>query len=305
MARLILILLLCLNLSVFAKSSQPLDRIVAVVNDEIITQSEVDQAANEVKNQLMHERMTVPDEKTLKKQILDSLIDQKLELQVAKRNKITVSDSDIDAALQKIAKQSNLTFEELKQKLNEQGISYEKFRTQVQNQLIISKFQQEAIAPTVKITQAEIEAYRNQENQNAPLQYHIATVVLPIESDVTSELMAQKKKQAFEVYARLQQGADFNTVMKDYSGSKDWGWQTANDLPEIFAERVVHMKAGQVSEPIQAQNGFYIIKLTETRKEQRHLTTTDIQNILFRQKMEKALKKFLKQLRHVAYIHIY
>ncbi|ABS77171.1 peptidylprolyl isomerase [Coxiella burnetii] len=308
------IILSVTSISAFAQSTLPapnatheqsLDQIVAVVNDEIITQSELNHALTAAKQQFMQRQISLPDQKTFKKQVLDQLIYQKLQLQVAKHNQIKVTNNEINAAVARISQANHLSQTALKQKLTQEGISYKEFRSQLQKQLIISKLQHQALQDTISINKSDIAAFQKQHaGQIASTEYHIATILIPLPASATQAQINHAKGKAALVLKQLQKGSSFETAMKMHPGSADLGWRSAKELPQVFVKTVLKMKPNEVTGPIQAPNGFHIIKLLD-KEAKNTVSDQQIQRIVYQQKVEKALQKWLTQLRSSAYIHIY
>lgn len=311
----IMISLSIVSLNTFAQSNllatnttnkQLLDQIIAVVNDDIITQSELDHALVATKQRLMQRQISLPDEKIFVKQVLDKLIYQQLQLQTAKRNQIKVSNNEINVAITRIAKASHLSSQIiLKQKLTQQGISYKTFRDQLIKQLMIEKLQQQALQNNISITKSDIATFQKKHTaQIIPAQYRVVSVLLSLPPEATQAQINYAKGKAAVVLKQLQKASNFKTAMETHLGSTDLGWRSVDELPQVFAETVVKMKPNEIAGPIQAPNGFHIIKLLD-KKAKNTISNQQIQQIVYQQKVEQALLKWLAQLRSSAYVHIY
>lgn len=284
---------------------QLLNQIVAVVNDEIITQNEFTHAVGIAKQQFVQERVPLPDGQTFKQQVLDQLIYQKLQLQLAKQNNIKVTNKEISAAVARIAAQNHFSGTALKQKLAQEGMTYKQFSSQLQRQLIISKLQHQTVGSDITINKSEIAAFKKQHQKQLTLtQYHVATILIPLFDSATQAQINYTKGKAILVLNKLRNGSSFKTSMKIYPGSIDLGWRTANDLPQVFVSVITKMKPNEILGPIQAPNGFHIIKLID-KKAKSSLTDQQVQQIVYQQKFDQALQKWLLQLRHAAYVRIY
>lgn len=284
---------------------QPLNRIVAIVNNEVITQIELNRALLGAEQQLRKRRMPLPDHETLKKQVINNLVNMKLQLQIAKKNNITASNKEVNAAIARIASHNKLTVKVLKNELKKEGLSYQSFRKQIRDQLIISKIQQKAVGPMVKVTQEEVDNYRKKHQAEInPTKYHIANILIPVSDTATPKEIQAAKEKANALLKKLRGGASFDDAMNDYPGSDDLGWRNLNDLPTLFAKQVKKMKVRAVAGPLKAPNGFHIIKLLSIRHNKPKLTNEQIQNIIYQQKFQKKLEEWLAQLRHSSYVHI-
>lgn len=284
-----------------------LNRIIAVVNEEIITQSEFDRALVISKQQIQHSGVQMPDEKTFRKEVLDQLIYQKLQLQIAKRNNITATDAEVDTAIGRIITQNHITLAILKQKLQEEGTSFESFKDSLRQQITISKVQRQAVGGSISVSKAEIAEFRKQHaaQLNPASQYDIATIIIPLPESPTDAQIAQAKATATLVYNTVRTQNNFNALMEKYPGSSDLGFRALSDLPQLFAAQVVKMHPGEVAGPIQAPNGFHVIKLIDVQQKAGNLTTQQIQMIIYQQKFEKLLRPWLEKLKKSAYVKIY
>ena len=284
---------------------QLLNQIAAVVNDEIITQSEFAHAVSVAKKQFVQEDTPLPNEKTFKRQVLNQLIYQKLQLQLAKRSHIRVTNKEINAAVARITAQNHFSKTTLKQKLAQEGIDYERFRSQLQKQLIIAKLQHQTIGSDITVNESDIAAFKKQhQKQLSPTQYHVATILIPLfDSEIQAQINHARGK-AIIVLNKLRSGFSFETGMKMHPGSIDLGWRTADNLPQVFVSTITRMKPNEIVGPIQAPNGFHIIKLID-KEEKSSVTDQQVQQIVYQQKLEQALQKWLLRLRHAAYVRIY
>lgn len=299
--RLMAIFLLTITAISFAYPIQEqLDAIAAIVNNEIITQSEFKHALSATKQQLINYHVPIPNEKVFRKQVMEQLIYQKLQLEVAKQNKIKVSEKEINQTISRIAAQNRLSELKFKEKLNKQGISYQEFRNQIRKEVIISKLQQQALANKIYVTKSDLVAFQTQ--HLASIYYHIATILIPVQEGATQNQINHARKQAFLILKQLHKGVSFKSMMSSHPGSSDLGWRTTNDLPQVFANLVTKIKPNEIAGPIQAPNGFHLVKLLEKKQE---WTNLQIKQAIYRQKFQKALQQWLKQLCHSSYIRIY
>lgn len=284
---------------------QDLNRIVAIANDEAITQTELDMALMAAHQQMAQAGITPPDEKTLRSRVLEQLIYQKLELQLAKRNNVKATPEELQTAVERVAAENHISVDELKQKLREEGFSYEKFVSQIRKQIVVSKLQRQALGNTITITKKDIATFRAQHPaEKGATQYHIETILTPLPETPTADQIAQAKAKALDILKAAQENQNFDALIEKNPGSMDLGWRNENDLPQIFVSQIAKMHNGEIAGPIQAPNGFHVIKLIEARTESHNFTDEQIQNFIFQQKMNIAMKPWLAQLRKAAYIQI-
>lgn len=286
-------------------SIQPINRIVAVVNQEIITEKDLNNATTAARSQFQQQGIALPDEKTFKTKILDGLILQKLQLQVAAQNNIKVSDEEIDATIQNIAKQNRASIAELKQKLQAEHISFDDFRNQLRDQLIIRNLQQQAIANSIKLSQADLDEYKKKlESENEINDYHIIDYLITLPAHPTPEQKLAALNKAQALVTQLKQG---KTPATPDAGLEinDMGYQPLADLPDLFSVPLAKMGKGQVSDPLLAGNGYHVLKLIALKKESKAIPKQQVQQLLFQKKFQKKLKEWLDNLRKQAYVKTY
>lgn len=282
---------------------KPINRIIAVVNQDIITETQLDNAVQIARKQFEQQGIKLPSAEKFRAKILDGLILQKLQLQIAKQNNITASEDAINQAIAQIAKQNNTDVNGLKQKLQADDISFADFRQQISDQLIIRTLQQQAIVNSLKISRAEVSAYQSKlEDENEINDYHIVDYLIPLPADPTTAQKHAAKMRAELIIKELQQ----NKSITDSSVKiNDMGYKSLNDLPDLFSVPIAKMGKGNVSAPILAGNGYHVLKLVNIKKEKKEISTQQAQQMLFQDKFRKALKKWLDNLRKHAYVKIY
>jgi peptidyl-prolyl cis-trans isomerase SurA len=288
--------ILALIFSVFfmqlAIASQPLNSVVAVVNSEVITQSDLNHGMAMAQKQLAASNANISQTK-LRHMVLQQLIDEKLILQIAKQTHITVSDAQVTQAIQHIAAANHATVAQLQSAIQQQGMNFNAYRKMIHKQILIHQVQVNAVGPHVKITA--------QDKQKALQAYQSATQ--PQQQFHVIDILASTQTDAQKIMAQLKKGANVNTVAP--KNTTDLGWQTVNTLPNIFVQRLSTMKTGDVAGPIQAPNGFHVIQLAGVRGQ---ATSTpnkaQIQNMAYQLALQRAVKKWMVQLRKTAYIQM-
>nr|WP_231852390.1 peptidylprolyl isomerase [Legionella micdadei] len=302
MKRIVFIILLLPILTVVA---QPLDKVVAIVNDGVITASELDAQVKILKEQLIAKKMQLPSDKILRKQVLQHLIDVDLQLQLAKRNDISVDSTDLNDAIAKIASNNHLTLTQLREELSKQGLSWETFRENVRKEILISRVQQKAVGNEITVSAEQVEDYlKNAKNDNKTQQtYHIQNIVIPLPEEPTTEQLNKARQKAKDLLSKINRGDDFNRLAIAESSGEfaleggDLGERHLAELPEVFAKRVVSMSVGQVTGPIRTGNGFQLIKLIAVNGgEQRHeVTKTHVRHILVKPDASTTEDEAMKQ----------
>lgn len=255
------------------KKEQPavaINRIVAIVNDKVITQAQLNDELIMIKKRLTQAGTPLPSDHVLKQQVLQQMINQTLQLQLADKTGIRVSNYELNAALQRIAKQNNQTLAGLYQAVKRDGWTVDSFRKEIRDEIIIQKLQNRELAPRVSISEQEVDDYlqASASKSNAMPEYHLGDILIALPDTPSPAQVMQAKKKAEAIMQKLKSGADFKKVAVAVSGDTeealeggDLGWRKLAELPTAFAAAVKNMKIGEVAGPIQAPNGFHIIKL--------------------------------------------
>ena len=270
-----------------------LDRVVAVVNDQVILKSELDQRVADITRQIQAEGTALPPAEVLRKQVLDQMVMTRLELQMADSKGINVSDDMVNQNLNRIAERNGITLAQLPAKLREQGLSYTDFRKDLRDQLVIRQLEQQVVNDQMHITPREVQAQIEADaaNGDANNQYHLSQILITIPADPTPEQVAAARSKADEIYQKLKHGANFAATAVQYSQGQqalkggDLGWRKGSELPTIFADAVRQMHAGDISEPISSPSGFHIVKLDDVKiaaPSKQEVTQTHARHILLR-----------------------
>lgn len=298
----------------FAKTTpQALDQIVAVVNDDVITRSELDHAIYMSKMQLSQQNTAMPSDADLKKQVLKQLTNKKLQLQVAKQSGVVVTDKELNEAIGRIAEQNHISVSDLYDQLKNQGLSTTEYRDEIRNQMTMHKLQQQEIVGHLTVTPEEINKYVRSQAwlvKGSDQEYHLEDILVPIPDAPKASDIASAKERANAIVARIHKGESFQAIAAQ-SGTGptalqggDLGWRKLPEIPSAFAKPVASMKLNDVAGPIQTENGFHIIRLAELRNgsEQDKPSTKQIENMLLQRKFEEAVQTWLSKLRASAFI---
>ena len=270
---------------------EPVDKIVAVVNDDVITGTELDTRLHSIKEQLKNQSSPIPPDAVLKKQVLDRMILATLQLQLADQNGIRVDDETLNRTIERIAGDNKLSLPEFRSVLEKEGYDFATFREDIRREILISRVQQRQVSDRIMVTEQEIDNFlatqRAQGNTGA--EYHLAHILIAVPDASSSERIQAARQRAEDVLKKLRSGANFQeTAIAVSDGQQalqggDLGWRKAGELPTLFVDTVTHMKTGDVSDLIRSPSGFHIIKLLEQRNEQRHIVTqTHARHILIR-----------------------
>jgi peptidyl-prolyl cis-trans isomerase SurA len=271
---------------------QALDRIVAVVNDDVITALELDSELQNIKQQLRGQRMALPPDDVLQKQVLERMIVLNIQLQDAERRHIRVDDDTINNTVENIARQNNMTIMQFSQALRSDGVDYSDFRKRIGDELTIKRLQQREVANRVTVTEQEVDDFlASQEAQSSPNnEYRIAHILVSVPEAATAERIQSAKQKAQNILEQLDQGADFAQLAVAQSDGQqalqggDLGWRTLAQIPSLISTAVSQMDIGQHSEAIRSPSGFHIFKLVDKRsKEVQHIINqTKVRHILIK-----------------------
>ncbi len=287
-----------------ASPVQPADGIVAVVNDSIILQSELDVALNQAKLQAQATHVSLPDHSQLQAQLLKQLIYQKLQLQMASKAGLSATDDEVTQAISRIAKQKKMTLPQLKEQLSQQGLSYQNFRDQIRDQMVISKLQRQAVGQDLQVSSEDIAKARQalEAHQAASVQYQVVDVLVPLP---TSSTKAQKQ-QAESILQTIQKQLEAGVASDTLQGGEvtELGWRTAQKLPGVFVTQLAVMKVGQVSSPFSAPNGLHVLQLLDKKGSQTAVTAQQARELAYEQQYNKALSAWLKTIYQQSYIQI-
>ena len=268
-----------------------LDRIVAVVNDDVIMQSELDERLRTVKNQLTDQGTPLPPGPILERQVLDRLILTKLQLQMAQQTGIRVDDETLNRTISNIAAQNQLSLEKFREVLEHDGYSYEKFREDIRGEILVSRLQQRQVDNRVTVTDREIENYLATQKHQGEMEteYLLRHILIHLPASPSASQVEATTQLATKVLDELKGGADFASMAASYSkGSQaldggSLGWRKAGQVPTLFADVVAHMKKGDISDLIRNSGGFHIIKLDDVRDSEKHVVTqTHVRHILIK-----------------------
>lgn len=256
----------------FAKP-QTLDDIAAVANDEVITQSQLAHQMAIIKQNLNNHHTPLPPEPVLRKQVLEHMISLSLQKQLAKKYNMQISDEEVNRAIETIAAGQNISQEQLHSAVAADGLTFDEFREQIRDQLLIQRVQQAALHDKIKITDQEVENYMQllKAQPIQPNEYHIQDILIGLPESPTSEQIQEAKQRADSIVQQLNKGGNFDQLAVAESAGEqalqrgDLGWRKLAELPSVFAEQVKSLQKDSIAGPIRAANGFHIIKVVDIR----------------------------------------
>jgi peptidyl-prolyl cis-trans isomerase SurA len=270
------------------------DRVIAVVNDEVITETEYRGRIAQARERLLGARQAVPPEKELNEQVLEQIIIERAERQHAKLIGIKVNDDQIEAAIRNIAKNNKMTVSELNSQLQVERVTREEFRETVRGQIIRARLRESVARSQISVSEADIDAFLSSDQPNssgaAATEYNVEQIFLKIPEGASESEVQERQAQAEQLLVRLEAGDDFTAVgapVSDAPAGGKLGWRGLNDLPEIFASQIKVMKAGATSQVVRSPAGLHILKLVDVRgvgaaAKGKSVTQTRVRHILIR-----------------------
>lgn len=252
---------------------QILDRIVAVVNDNVIMASELAERTSTIATDLRAQGVQLPPQSLFDKQVLERMVLEELQLDLARRNGIRIDDSSLNQALVNIARQNNLTLDEFAQAVRDDGLNWANFREEIRREMVMNQLHQQAVARRIQVTDREVERFLNSEmgKQLFNAEMHLAHILIEVPDGATPDEVDIARKKAEQIVENVRQGASFYEQAVRYSAGGealrggDLGWRPAAQWPTLFAEAAVALETDEVSEPLRAGNGFHIIQLKDKR----------------------------------------
>jgi len=281
----------CLFLLQNVPAAIELDRIIAVINDDVVMKSELDEKVRTVKTQLNEQGTALPPISILEKQVLDRLILTKLQIQMAENTGIRVDDESLNRTISNIAAENKLSLAQFREILEADGYSYQKFREDIRHEILTSRLRQRQVDNRITVTEREIRNFLdNKEHQGEiETEYSLAHILVATPEGISAAERDDSKKVADKILGDLKNGGDFAQLAATYSDGQDaldggkLGWRKAGQVPTLFAESVADMQKGDVSNVIRSSSGFHIIKLLDVRSTEQHVVTqTNARHILIR-----------------------
>lgn len=312
----ILLLITTVFFSLHAYSAEKLDRIVAIINNSVILESELDSEMGKIKKQLKAENTSLPPGDVLRKQVMEQLINKKLQLQLAEMAGIDPTEGQIDNAIRNIAKNNRLTVEQLYDALEKRGISKADYQKNIHDEYVMQQVQHQAIGQKITVSDQEVDDFMRSAAYLASTnkEYHLEDILIALPEAPTPDDVKNAKKHAESLINKIQHGLSFkDAAVAESDDSKalqggDLGWRKLPEIPSVFASLILQAKEGDVLGPIQAANGFHIIHLVQLRnvtltKEADNPQKNQVKKLLFDRKYEEAKNAWLTKIRSEAFIN--
>ncbi|MBW9257455.1 MAG: peptidylprolyl isomerase [Candidatus Thiodiazotropha sp. (ex. Lucinisca nassula)] len=270
-----LYLLLCLLLSstLSLAAVKELDYIVAIVNDDVIAKSELDNKTREMLAQMSQTRKNLPPMNIIQEQILERMIAKRLQLQAASRLGLSVDDATVTKAIANIAETNNITLLQLRETLEMDGISFPLFREQLREDILINRLKQKEVINRIVITEQDIKNFLAREigSSRQRTAVRLLHILIATPEGASPQDVQAAKKRATDIHQELLEGGDFSELAIRHSNGRqaleggDLGWVETSRIPSLFTSVVDEMDAGSISSPIRNASGFHIVKLAEVK----------------------------------------
>lgn len=268
---LLLILAAGFNSTAIAAKIQSVDRIVAIVDDEVIVHSEVNEKLTQIVAQLRAKKTKLPPKNILERQVLERLIIDKIQLAAAAKAGITVGEEMLAQAISNIARKNKMDMSEFRNAVERSGLSFKRFRSQLRNRIITERYRNKEMRSRIHITEREIDTYiaKGMRKPGKRSAFHLFHILVATPEGSSADKIQIAKRKAQKLVKRLRAGGDFqNIALSESDGQQaleggDLGWRSSNQLPSVFANVVPKMGRGDVSDPIRTSSGFHIIKLAD------------------------------------------
>ncbi len=256
-----------------SSSATVIDSIAVVVNDDVITRNEIAARLRSIEQRMKASNAPMPEAADLQRQVIEAMIVERAQNQLAKEMGVKVSDTELDRAIGRIAEQQKMTLQEMRNQMEKEGMTYPAFREEIRNEMMLQRLREHEVDNKIQISDAEVDTYLAAEQAAAAeqVEMNIAQILVGIPQNASPEQIAARKARADEVARQLRTGADFAKIAATYSDAPDAlkggevGWRDANRLPPVFAEALGKLTPGQVTPVIRSNTGFHLLKLVGKR----------------------------------------
>jgi len=249
------------------------DRIVAVVNEDVITQNDLTERMAVVVANLQKQGTPLPSQETLTKQLLERMINDMVQMQLAKETGIKVDDQTLDRTIQAIAQENNLQLPAFRELLEKDGVRWNRFREDIRQEIMTGKLRERDVEGSITVTESEVDNQLALEarEQTTDTEFRLAHILVLVPEQANATQIEARRKRALQALGELRKGSDFAQISASFSDAPDalqggnLGWRSAARLPGIFSEAINNLKPGEISDILKSPNGFHIVKLLEKR----------------------------------------
>ncbi|MEG0278238.1 MAG: peptidylprolyl isomerase SurA [Morganella sp. (in: enterobacteria)] len=280
---LILGLMFTASTTAFA-APQQMDKVAAVVNNGVVLESDVNNMLQTVVVNARNAGQQVPDQATLRQQILERLIMDNIVMQMAGQMQITIPEQAIDGAIEDIARQNNMSSAQMKERLKRDGMSYDKYRSEIRKEMMMAEVRNNEVRRRVVILPQEVDALANliSAQNSADSELNISHILIPLPENPTDAQMNAAKEKVSVIMGELQKGADFGKLAITYSADPqalkggNMGWSRLQELPGLFVERLQSAKKGEIVGPVRSGVGFHILRVNDMRGNSQPISVTEV-----------------------------
>jgi peptidyl-prolyl cis-trans isomerase SurA len=256
-----------------ATRGELLDRVVAIVNDGVVLNSDLDAQIGAVSERLRQQKLELPPQNVLRQQVLERLVLQEIQIQRANRAGVKVTDETLNAALQDVAKRNGLTLSQLPDALAQQGVDYASYRDDIRKEITLNLLRQRDVLQHISITPREIDQFLEKQTKTPSErnEYNVSHILIAVGQEASPAQLDAAAKRATDVHERARSGEDFAKLAVAYSNSQTaldggaLGWRKGGELPTFLTDVIAKLKPGEVSEPLRTPTGYHIIRLNEVR----------------------------------------
>jgi peptidyl-prolyl cis-trans isomerase SurA len=256
-----------------ANSAKVLDSIYVVVNDEVITTNEVKKRVAQIEQRLKAQGAQLPDEADMKRQVVEAMIVERAQIQLAKEYGVKVDDTTLDRAIARIAENQKLTVQDMRNQMEKEGLPFSQFREEIRSEIMMQRLREHEVDSKIQVSDAEVDTYLAAEKAAAAdkVEMNLSQILVGIPANASPEQIAARKARADDVMRQLRTGADFTKIAATYSDAPDAlkggviGWRDPDRLPPLFTTELRKLKPGQVTPVIKSNTGFHILKMVDKR----------------------------------------
>lgn len=256
-----------------ATKGELLDRVVAIVNDGVVLDSDLEAQIDAVGARLREQKLELPPQNVLRQQVLDRLVLQEIQLQRARHAGVKVSDETLNTALQDVAKRNGMTLTQLPEALAHQGVDYPGYREDMRKEITLTLLRQRDVLQHISVTPREIDQFleKQAKTPSERNEYNVSHILIAVGQEASQAQLDAAGKRAQDVYQRAKAGEDFAKLAVAYSNSQTAleggaiGWRKGSELPTFLADVIARLQPGEVSEPLRTPTGYHVIRLNEVR----------------------------------------
>jgi len=272
--------------------AETIDRIVAVVEEDVILEGELEREVSTIRARMTESKAQLPPESVLRKQVLEKMIIDKLQRQLAEKAGVSVSEEMLNSSAADIAQRNNMSLEQFRTELENSGIPYNSFLDNMRNEIVINQIRAKEIGSRIKVSDSEVEHYMETEEKagDEATQYHLGHILIAVKESASSSEIQKAQTKADNLVKKLRKGQDFaqTAISESEDGNAlkggDLGWRGINDIPSQLVDGVRKMRLDEVSDPIRSSGGFHIIKMLGKKSDvDNHvISTTKVRHILIK-----------------------